>query len=210
MKFSDSPFSFICGITSLALMVLSYIGTLQHYDIYFNKDRIIENHEFWRLFTSVFFFGSMGIYPVVSLTCFLQSIVTIESNFFIYRPADFLIFLLVGMISLWAFSCFQPVFFLGSGLSAYMTYYSGKKAPDMVGIAFIIPIPMPFAYLNLLFLIMDFITKNTQSLFTHLVGYAAAHMYFYFHDVLSVRYNTNFLNAPRFLNTALNKFFNLF
>lgn len=205
----ETPFTTLFGIIALGISMLIYLGVLEVYDVYFNRELIFQKHEFWRLITSLFYYGPMSLEVVISVCCFLQYCHTTEASYFANRPCDFLFFCLFGMISMWIFSSFYPLIFLGQGVSSYFTYYSAKRAPDALVIAFIFPVPMPAPFLNLFFLGLHLVTKQYQAFVVSIVGYLSAHAYFYLQDILSLKYGFNLLTAPQSFNQALNNLFNI-
>ena len=201
----ETPISNLIGATAITIAVLTYLGVIEVYDVYFNKELIFKEHQIYRLFTSLFFSGPFNLEFLISIIFLLQYSTTAEESFFANRPGDFLFFILFGMICIWTYSYFSSAVLLCQAFSSYMTYYCSKRAPDVVGIAFIFPVHMRSVYLNLLFLVLHLLLGNFPLLYLEIVGYLAAHAYFYFQDIFSLRYEINLLTAPKWLNKSLNR-----
>lgn len=203
---SSSPISRIFGAITLIIAVLLHLEKFDILSFYFNKDFIFQNHEYWRLITSVLCFGSMGYSTFMQLVGFMQYTTTSEASYFDTRPADFLLFSLFGIVSLWAYACVRPALFLGPGLTSYYLYYSAKRAPDNRLMLLIFPIPLPAPYIPLVLLALhitegDFINSVSMSAYAYLI----AHIYFFLHDIISLRFNINLLTCPQWMNNALYK-----
>lgn len=203
----DTPFTTFFAVFSLGISMLIYFGVIDVYQVYFNRELIFQKYELWRLLTSLFYFGPISFDVIISVLCFIQYCSTTESSYFLNRPFDFILFCFWGFTALWIFSYFYPLIFLGQGISSYFTYYSAKRAPDAIAVAFALPIPMPAPYINIFFLLMYFFSHQYLILFVSLIGYLAAHAYFYLQDILSLKYGFNLLTAPRSFNDALNYLF---
>ena len=66
--------------------------------LYFNWKLIYKNREYWRLFTSLFYTGSLSPHTIFNFyLCFRYSY-GLESTAFRNKPADFLIFITVGAV----------------------------------------------------------------------------------------------------------------
>ena len=203
----DAPISLILISYALILSILVYIDKLDVYDFYFNPHLIIHEKQFWRLFTSPFFFGSFSIETIITTVFFVNYVQSIERDFFRSLPADYLIFILFGVVACWIFGLIYPSFFLGSAIISYFLYYFSKRFPDLLFLPLFMPIPLPAPFWNFLFLIYYMITGNYYGLVTHIYGFFAAQIYFYLHDVLHVKYELNLLRAPKFANDFLNRLF---
>lgn len=203
----ETPFTAFFAVFSFSMSVLIYFGVIDVYQVYYNRELVFKNHEYWRLFTSLFFFGPISFDVIIAVICFLQYCSTTESAYFSGRPLDFLLFCLWGFTWLWVYSYFRPLIFIGQGVSSFFTYYSAKRAPEAIVIAFIFPVPMPAPYINLFFLVLHIVTKQYAMLMMNIIGYLSAHAYYYLQDILSLKYGINMLTAPRPWNDALNKMF---
>jgi Derlin-2/3 len=87
--------------------------------------------QYWRLFTSVFYFGQINVWCILGIYVFITSANGLETAWFSEHPADFLLFWLIGLIFLWIFALNRPVFFLSPGIDFYVLYYWSKRFPDV-------------------------------------------------------------------------------
>jgi hypothetical protein len=126
-----------------------------------------------------------------------------ESSYFSTKPGDFLIFCFFGMVIFWIYSLFYPLIFLGSSLTSYCLYYSTKRAPDFGVMLFLFPIFLGAPYIPLLLLAINIITDDREAIIRTLVGYGAAHLYFFLQDVIGERFDLNLLKAPEWMNDSL-------
>ena len=199
----DSPISLVFSIISIILSLLINLQLIDNFQLYFDKKLIFENHEYWRAFTSIFCFGSLSTGTVINLVFFVRSLTYAESSFFSGQPADFILFSLFGWIVIWAYACFHPTLFLGQFFNSYVTYYFYKRSPDVhivvVGIVALAPyVPIIMLAINLLF-------NGARSLLMDIIGFSAAHMFFFIKDELGLRYNIRVLCAPQWANEGLKK-----
>jgi Derlin-2/3 len=201
----DSPVSYLFIGVSLLIIILIHCHVINVYNIYYNRDLIFEHGEIWRLLTSLLYFGPLGFNTFLHLAAFIQYMGTSESSYFSTKPGDFLLFCLFGMTALWIYSFFCPLLFLGSGFMSYFLYYSSKRAPDNQMLLFILPIPVRAPYIPLLLLGLTMWYREYRNMMTTLVGYGAAHLYFFVKDVIGLRFDLHLLTAPQWANDALNR-----
>lgn len=185
-EISNSPITLIFLLLSLVISALLTLQILKTEQLYFDNNHIFKDKEFWRFFTSIFCYGKLEIQVIVNIfICFL-SMSRIESMFFSQKPVDFLCFLLFGWLSLWVYSSFKPQLFLGKFFSCYVDYYYGKIHNQKM--------------LFILVLLIITVSKNLEG---NIISLVTSHLYFFFKDVLRVRYNFCLFEMPECLNRAL-------
>jgi Derlin-2/3 len=205
----NAPFSAMFIVCSVSVALLIYVHSINFFDIYYNRDKIFKEHQYWRLFSSLVYFGDMGLEAFIQLSALIQYMGGSESLYFARRPADFLLFVFFGVAVLWVYAYFCPIMFLGPGLCSYFLYYTAKRAPDNRWMLFILPIPVRAPYVPIMLLGLHWRSRGRE-FWTALVGYVAAHVYFYIRDVLSSRFEKNLFSAPAAVNNFLNRILGAF
>lgn len=200
----DAPLSLLFVIISLAISALLYIQIIEPSQIYFDKKLIFEEHEYWRLFTSILSFGPFSSSMMIHFLLFADYLFTIEHSYFVNRPFDFLIFNLFGWTCLLIYAYFVPTLFLSNSYDVYITYYYSKRANDfhvgLFGLAAFVP------YIPYLLLIFYWFQDMKTLFFTALIGYGSSHLYYFIKDVISLRYDITTLAVPDALNNAFLRF----
>ena len=205
---SSSPISRIFAITSIIVSLLHYLQVVDAYQLYFNKDLIFHHKEIWRLFTSLFHFGPLGFNAIMHIFNFLQYSTSSESSYFTGKPADFLVFSLFGCICMWLYATVAPVIFLGHMFTSYFTYYWSKRSPDNVVFIMQIPFGINAPWVPFVFLTFNILNSSIKNSLPDLFGFAAAHLFFFIHDVINLKFGTKILVAPDSLNRVLLNMFN--
>lgn len=196
---------FICF--AFALSLLMYLQILEPFQLYFNKKLIVEEREWWRLFTSIFCFGSLSIQAVFSIITFVQFANQTEGSYFSRRPLDFLVLAGCGCIAAWCYALCTPTLFLGSFLSSYFFYYWTKKTPDGHVVLFFVQLRAnwgPFAILAINATLGGF---NSAEIRATLLAYLAAHVFFFLRDVVSVKWPVSLLVLPDSANHFVSNLF---
>ena len=197
----DAPVTLIMVTVTIVISVLIHVDAIDLFDIYFNRYKIAHNFEFWRLFTSIFYFGSplRTFFEIISM---VQSSTIVELSAFPNRPVDYLIFLFFGIGTLWICACIWPLLLLGEGLIMYLMYYSSKREPDRRVALVMLPIPMPSVYIPLIVLAFTLAGAydNKNEIITIGAGFLSAQLYFFLKDVLNIRFNRDWFCAPDGLN----------
>ena len=122
--------------------------------------------------------------------------------FFSSLPADFLLFSIFGWFIAWIYASIYPVLFLGSIMSAYYLYYSAKMNPDNMLVFMNLPFQVPFRYAPIVMLIFAFSNGKSNGI-SNLVGYLAAHLYYFIKNVLGTKYDKRFFALPAWMNRGL-------
>lgn len=201
-ELSNAPWSRLFAIISLIISVLFYRDIIDKFQLYFNFKLIKENHEYWRLLTSLFCFGPFGLSVVINIYNFLIYSIDIESFFFANRPADFFLFCIFGWVVMWIGASYYPMPFLGGAFSSFLLYYWCKRNPDRRVTLVQIPIPIPAKFIPFVILILQS-GEGINSLISVLIAFGAAHLYFFFSDCISVKYDVQLLKFPSIVNRFL-------
>ena len=206
MEFKITHLSTILGILSVIIAILVYLHIIDPLQLYFNANLILHKHEYWRLFTSLFYYGPLNLNTLVSIYFFIRYISDVEGKEFSGRPADFILFFLIGASVAWYSGMHFASTFLGNFLSDYVFYYNCKKTPEQTMVLLFFPVPFkqgyfPYISLSLFYLLGQNIPQKA-------LAYITSHIFFFIHDVLSLRYNKNFLRLSDKLNSTIQNFFN--
>lgn len=181
--------------------VLCAFDVVSPYSLYYNY-RQIARGEYWRLVTNFLFFGNLGIDFLFHMYFLVRYCQSLEEGSFRNKPADFLWFLVFGMIIFMAIAPWVNVMFFGSSLTFMMVYLWSKRNPAMqIGLfgllAFSAPY-LPWALLGFSLLLGHDVTSDV-------LGIAVGHIYYYLADVLPAVaaargwYIRKFMRTPFFL-----------
>jgi len=158
--------------------------------------------EIWRIFTPFFFFGGFSFPFVMNLFFLVRYSSALEQNPFAMTPgafqgstADYAFSLLVCAAGLLVVGYFLDFFFLGAPLVFSVLYLWSKRNANS---------PVSFwgfsfkgAYLP--FVLMGFAVLMGSSIVSDAAGIAAGHLFYFFAEVLPLKYGRPFLTTPEFL-----------
>jgi Derlin-2/3 len=191
------------AIGSIVLSVLSAMKVTTALDYFYSPRMIFEFNQYWRLFTSFFFFGDFSFQMLLRLFSFVQYAATLESKVFVGKPGDFLIFLAFGWTIFLALGRLICVPFLSESLIAYALYYWAKHFGDENIRILALPIDISVQYMPFVSLAIDCVQGGPMKCLAALVAFAAAHLFFFIRDVVGIQYNKTFLRAPSWLHLRL-------
>ena len=205
MEFRFDQISIILGLLAASISLLIYTKAVDPYQLYFNKDLILHQHEYWRLFTSLFYFGPLGFESLIQIYFFIRYVSEVEGKEFSGRPADFLFFIFIAFLWAWVTASFTGYAFLGDFISEYVFYYNCKKNPQANVMLFILPIPFRMGYYPYVMLILRcFFHASIKNI---LIPYAASHLFFFLHDVVSLKYDLSLLRLSDKMNSIVRSLF---
>jgi hypothetical protein len=181
-------------VLCLLLSLLISLHVVDVFHVIFQKERILENGEYWRLVTSLFCFGDLNVFSIFRTFISLQNLFWIENHLYGHCPADFLLFVLIGWVVLWIVSYYHPRDVLGHGFGDYTTYYFSKRFPDLRihWVPFIYPRAQWYSVVLGLIAIQGWETFMTVG-----VPALTAHAYFVLKDVLFVKYSLRLFTRQR-------------
>ena len=206
MEFKITHLSTILGILSVIIAILVYLHIIDPLQLYFNANLVLHKHEYWRLFTSLFYHGPLNLNTLVSIYFFIRYISDVEGKEFSGRPADFILFFLIGSSVAWYSGIRYASPFLGNFLSDYVFYYICKKTPEQTIFLFFFPIPFKMGYFP--YVSLSLFSLLGQDIPQKALAYITSHLFFFIHDALSLRYNKNFLRLSDKLNSTIQNLFN--
>ena len=187
---------------TLATTAACFMGIVSPLTLYYNFDLIVSKGQYWRVFSSFFFFGPVGLdfvlhlyFVVVSSTflfllCVLLTAYHVQSRYcllleegiFRNRPADFTTMLIFGALLMFVLSYSVPTFatikFLAHPLTFMMIYIWGRSPENVhVRLSFFGVLVFRAPYLPWAMLMMSFFFGNPIE--TDLLGIVAGHMYYF-------------------------------
>lgn len=202
LDLGKAPVSRVIMLASLITCVLLYLQLIEIYQIYFNFQFIFKKFEIWRLFTSLLYFGPFSFQNGIQLFVFFVILKEIELKFYSNRPADFLIFLGFGLIPTWIFaSIAKTVYFIGQiYFSSYLLFYYSKRSDTRY-----ITFQIPSSYITFFLAIMEFALSGFDIRRSAIILTVFAHLYFFSHDVIGLKYHLRPLTASLEVNNFFSK-----
>ena len=189
-------------VASSGLGVLVAAELLTEEQLYFSPRRVFGKGEVWRIATSLLYLGKCDLSLVMRMIALVQYSSTLEANVFVGCPEDYVIFIAFGAVLFVGLAGFVYVPFLSSCLVSYFLYYWSKHFGDQRVQITSLPFVVPAMYMPVICVLVSALTGVIPLLQT-LLGFAAAHAYFFLRDVIAIRYNIALLRAPEwFLRAA--------
>jgi Derlin-2/3 len=115
---------------SLLTTAACSIELLSPFQLYFSPNLIIYKHQYWRILTNFFFFGSSfsldWLFHMFFLVRYCRAL---EEGNYRNRSADFLYMIILGSLILLVISPLIQLQFLGSSLTAMMVYIWARRNP---------------------------------------------------------------------------------
>lgn len=196
----NAPITRSITIAALVMMVLTYFNVVDQIDLFFDKDVIIKNHQWYRLITSLFYFGGMKLTTLSNIFGFVNFASMVESSIFSGRSAEFLIFIAYSAVMNWISSVmFTGEMFFGAALASICFYYWSKHYSDQSMQVMGIPFFIKSGYVPFVYVALAYTRGGFQAMIPDLLGIVFGHIYFYCHDVMALRFGTKLLEAPECL-----------
>ena len=176
--FQDSPkVTTFLTLTCLSISVLTWFEILSPLYLYLNFELIFKKYQFWRLFTSFFYYGDIGLSFIFHMILFFRNSKFLENSVFKGNAADYIFFLLFSITYILIISFFAGFIFPASSLSFAMTYYWGRKSKNVV-VQFMGIFNLRAPYLPWFYLIFSFLLDSDFKY--DLVGMIVGHFFFLF------------------------------
>jgi Derlin-2/3 len=198
-----APTTKYLAAASASLGLLQTLDVFTALDYFYSPTLIVKSGEIWRLVTSVLYGGPFNLGLVFNLMSFIQYAATIESRVFAGAPEDFILFLLFGSSVFYTFGRILCIPFLFPSLMGYCLYYWSRHFGDQEIQVMSLPFAIPVQYLPIAALFMTFQTTGYMGCVADILGYVAAHIFFFVRDVVSTQYNKPLLRAPHWLKQAV-------
>ena len=205
--FQDSPkITTFLTLTCLSISVLCWFEILSPLYLYLNFELIFKKYQFWRLFTSFFYYGDIGLSFIFHMILFFRNSKFLENSVFKGNAADYIFFLLFSITYILIISFFAGFIFPASSLSFAMTYYWGRKSKNVV-VQFMGIFNLRAPYLPWFYLIFSFLLDSDFKY--DLVGMIVGHFFFFFKDVfprIKKFNNYQIMETPNFIKRFCDKF----
>jgi Derlin-2/3 len=173
--FQDSPkVTTFLTLTCLSISILTWFEILSPLYLYLNFELIFKKYQFWRLFTSFFYYGDIGLSFIFHMILFFRNSKFLENSVFKGNAADYIFFLLFSITYILIISFFVGFIFPASSLSFAMTYYWGRKSKNVV-VQFMGIFNLRAPYLPWFYLIFSFLLDSEFKY--DLVGMIVGHFF---------------------------------
>ncbi|CAK5061084.1 unnamed protein product [Meloidogyne enterolobii] len=124
-------YSTACVLCTLAVQ----LDFVTPFHLYFNWHLIIHELQWWRLFTSFCYFGSIGFTFLFNMIFTYRHCSMLEEGSFRGKTADFIFMFLFGWIFMIISACFVHLVFLGHAFTIMLVYVWSRRNP-FVGMNF--------------------------------------------------------------------------
>ena len=196
----NAPITRTITIFALSLMILTHFKIIDQIDLFFDKDVIIQNNQWYRLFTSLFFFGGMKLSTLSNIFGFANFASMVERSIFTNRTAEYITFLAFTTVLNWISSIlFTGEMFFGTTISSICFYYWSKHYSDQSMQVMGIPFFIKSGYIPFVYVVLAYVRGGFEAMIPDLLGIVFGHIYYYCHDVMAIRFGTKLLEAPECL-----------
>ncbi|TPX68581.1 hypothetical protein SpCBS45565_g03041 [Spizellomyces sp. 'palustris'] len=196
-------------VTAVVLTTLAcQLDLVSPFHLYFNWTLIWRSRQWWRLITSFLYFGNFSLDFLFHMFFLVRYSRMLEEGSFRGRTADFLWFLLFGMLATIGMSPLLPartsIPFLSSPLTFMLVYvWSRRNAFIRMNFLGIFTFTAPY----LPWVLLGFtILLNNQWPAGDLMGLAVGHVYYFLDDVyprMEISDGRRLLRAPEFLKRMI-------
>jgi Derlin-2/3 len=186
-----------CVLTTLAVQ----LDVVSPFQLYFNPILVWRNFQVWRLFTTFFFFGTIGFNFFFNMIFTYRYCRMLEEGSFRGRTSDFVMMFLFGGSLLVVFGLFVNLLFLGQALTIMLVYIWSRRNP-FIRMNFFGLLNFQAPYLPWVLLAFSILLGN--SVIVDVLGMAVGHIYFFLEDVYpNTRGGFKILQTPMLLRILL-------
>eukprot|EP01028_Stygiella_incarcerata_P007673 TRINITY_DN32027_c0_g1_i1.p1 TRINITY_DN32027_c0_g1~~TRINITY_DN32027_c0_g1_i1.p1 ORF type:complete len:220 (-),score=33.76 TRINITY_DN32027_c0_g1_i1:26-685(-) len=185
---------FVTGAFILALSC--FVGICTPFDLMFHVPSIKKKMEWWRIVTSFFFVGELGLSFVLNTHFMLTYFKRLEQQCFINNRSGFLYLILFGAVSFLLVSWWVRIQFLSFPLMFMIIYVWSRRTPP-IQLAMFGVITFTAPYLPWAFLLLSYTLE--RSIMSNLIGIVVGHLYFYLADVFPALTGMHPLATPGWL-----------
>lgn len=123
-----------CYLTiAMAVTTACFLDIISPFTLYYNYELIVQKHQYWRLLSSFFFFGTFSIDFLFHMFFVIRYTRLLEEGFFRGRTADFVFMLFYAVVTMLiaaaTIDTFTKIKFLGHPLS-FMMIYLWSRDPE--------------------------------------------------------------------------------
>ena len=179
---SFPPVTRVYLLLSFATNALCFSKIINGLSLLLNFQLIIQHHNFWRLFSHLFYFGETGIKSIFYIFFFSRYSKALESFSFQGRGMEYLYLLLTGNSLMLLMKLFvREATFLGPGITFMVVYIWGKKnAQQQINLVNLIHIKG--SSLPLILMVSSWFLRQ-KTLKSDIMGVIAGHLYFYLEEI---------------------------
>ncbi|KAJ3024235.1 Derlin-2 [Thoreauomyces humboldtii] len=199
-------------VTAVVLATLScQLDLVSPFHLYFNFNLIWKGRQWWRLITSFLYFGDFSLDFLFHMFFLVRYSRMLEEGSFRGRTADFMWFLLFGMLSTLCISPLLParlsITFLSSPLT-FMLVYVWSRRNESIRMNFLGVFNFSAPYLPWILIGFTVLLNNHWPM-GDLVGLFVGHVYYFLDDVYpameGVPGTRRVLRAPEFVRTMVGR-----
>ena len=118
-------------LISLLLTISVSLDLCTPFKLYFNYNLIKRKYQYWRIFTSLFYFGEFSVDTIFDFFILYRYSSMLESHSFRNKPAEFICFFLFGSFFFIIAAVVFGLEFLSPCLSAMMLYLWSRRNPTV-------------------------------------------------------------------------------
>ncbi|KAI6214780.1 Derlin [Aphelenchoides besseyi] len=168
------------------------------FHLYFNWHLIVYHFQWWRLFTSFCYFGSLGFTFLFNIIFTYRHCQILEDGSFRDRTADFVFMFIFGGVFMIICACFVHLLFLGHAFTIMLVYVWSRRNPA-IRMNFFGIISFNAPYLPWVLLFFSLLLGNNA--IVDIFGIACGHLYYFLEDVFPHQPNGfRVLETPAFLH----------
>ncbi|CAG0923023.1 unnamed protein product [Notodromas monacha] len=189
------PFSIYC------MSFLQQLDVVSPFQLYFNPILIWRNFQVWRIFTTFFFFGTIGFNFLFNMIFTYRYCRMLEEGSFRGRTSDFVMMFLFGGFVLIFLGLFVNLVFLGQALTIMLVYIWSRRNP-FIRMNFFGLLNFQAPYLPWVLLAFSVLLGN--SVIVDVLGMVVGHLYFFLEDVYpNTRGGFKILKTPLFMRILM-------
>lgn len=151
------------------------VDIITPFSLYFNWTLVLQG-QVWRLISSYLYFGLFSVDFLFHMYFLVRYSRLLEEGDFRGRTANYIYFLLFGIVNMTVFASYMDVHFLGSALTFMMVYVWGRRNED-VKMSFLGVLSFHAPYLPWVMLTFSVLIGNAITM--DLIGIAVGHMYYF-------------------------------
>jgi Derlin-2/3 len=179
---SFPPVTRVYLLLSFIINALCFSKIINGISLLLNLKLVIQHHNFWRLFSHLFYFGETGIKSIFYIFFFSRYSKALESVSFQGRGFEYLYLLITGNSLMLLMKLFvREATFLGPGITSMVVYIWGKKnAQQQINLVNLIHIKG--SSLPLILMVSSWFLRQ-KTLKSDIMGMIAGHLYFYLEEI---------------------------
>lgn len=181
---------------SVGLTLLTYLNVVSSYSLIYSFE-YMKKMEFWRIFTSFFYWGPPNIDVFIHQVFLLRYSTMLEESF--TNSYDYFYMIASGMVFIFGMGNVLKITKMSSALSSFITYVWTKKNP-MIVVQYLGIVSMPAYYIPYVMCVFSFLVEKKIPK-GDVVGILAGHTYFYFKTVFPKTSGRDPLGTPWFVRS---------